>query len=177
LGPAFSAKNDSAPQRPVLHGPLNDEDFRAIALPLSLADRRIERDVGAPCVPLSGLTDHRPPDGDFGRQKLNRPIPAAPLRDVVSEDVTLHPWELGCQAIRLSPYHAGLAGPCPTRLRAPPAFTACCCPLWLSPPGKPVTQRHFPEPLLSVKGIDQSVRRRTDCCHEVPSGRRCLRDD
>src|SRR6266852_4755690 len=41
------------------------------------------------------------------------------------------------------------------------ALAACCCPLWLLPPGKPVTQRHFSEPLLSVKGIDQTVKRRT----------------
>ena len=45
------------------------------------------------------------------------------------------------QAIRLSPYRAGLAQHGPTRLPTACACAACYCPLWLSPPGKPLTQR------------------------------------
>ena len=45
------------------------------------------------------------------------------------------------QAMRLSPYRAGLARHGPTRLPTTRALTACYSPLWLSPPGKPLTQR------------------------------------
>src|SRR6266567_2316708 len=46
---------------------------------------------------------------------------------------------------------------------APPALSACDCPLWLSPLGKPLTQgSHFSEPLLSLKGVRASA----DTAHE-----------
>ena len=46
------------------------------------------------------------------------------------------PLEMGIQAVELSPYHAGLAGPHHTRLLMSPASPTCSCPLWLSPSGK-----------------------------------------
>jgi len=49
--------------------------------------------------------------------------------------------ETGFRTIRSSPYRAGLAGRDPKRLPIAPAFTACYGPVWLSPLGKPVTQR------------------------------------
>src|SRR5260370_42159041 len=47
------------------------------------------------------------------------------------------PLGIGVQAIRLSPYHAGLAGRHLKRLPATSAFLACSFPLRLSPSGKP----------------------------------------
>ena len=49
--------------------------------------------------------------------------------------------ETGLWTVWSSPYRAGLAGRDPKRLPIAPAFTACYGPVWLSPPGKPVTQR------------------------------------
>jgi hypothetical protein len=41
--------------------------------------------------------------------------------------------------MQLSPWHAGLAEPSPTRLRGRSASTTCWCPGWLSPLGKSLT--------------------------------------
>ncbi len=49
--------------------------------------------------------------------------------------------ETRLRAVSLSPYRAGLAGRGHKRLLTPPAFAACSGPVWLSPPGQPVTQR------------------------------------
>ena len=49
--------------------------------------------------------------------------------------------ETRLRAVSLSPYRAGLAERGHKRLLSSPAFTACDGPVWLSPPGKPVTQR------------------------------------
>jgi len=46
------------------------------------------------------------------------------------------PLEIGVQAMQLSPYRAGLAGPHHTRLPMSPASPTCSCPLWLSPSGE-----------------------------------------
>ncbi len=43
----------------------------------------------------------------------------------------------------LSPYRAGVAGPCPTRLRTSPAFQPGSCPLALSGLGKAVASESF----------------------------------
>ena len=45
-----------------------------------------------------------------------------------------------------SPCRAGLADRCPKRLRLASASTACSCPLWLSPSGKPLAQGFLPTP-------------------------------
>src|SRR4051794_34296151 len=44
--------------------------------------------------------------------------------------------ETGVQAIRPSPYRAGLASPGPTHLPTALAFPPCSCPPWLSPQGR-----------------------------------------
>ena len=45
---------------------------------------------------------------------------------------------IGVQAIQLSPYRSGVAGPPHTRLLRSPAFPPCACPLALSGPGQAV---------------------------------------
>src|SRR5574341_2670785 len=47
---------------------------------------------------------------------------------------------------------------------SPSASTTCDCPLWLSPPGKPLTQEFPSELLLSKKGI-------LDCAYVAHMGR------
>src|SRR5215813_7285811 len=48
------------------------------------------------------------------------------------------PLGIGVQAIQLSPYRSGVAGPPHTRLLRSPAFQPCACPLALSGPGQAV---------------------------------------
>src|SRR5215471_20031320 len=48
------------------------------------------------------------------------------------------PLDIGVQAIQLSPYRSGVAGPPHTRLLRSPAFQPCACPLALSGPGQAV---------------------------------------
>src|SRR5215471_8355324 len=48
------------------------------------------------------------------------------------------PLDIGVQAIQLSPYRSGVAGPPHTRLLLSPAFRPCACPLALSGPGQAV---------------------------------------
>ncbi len=56
--------------------------------------------------------------------------------------------------MRSSPYRAGLAGRHPKRLPMPPALAACYGPVWLSPPGKPLTQEPvFRTPPLSERDL------------------------
>jgi len=56
--------------------------------------------------------------------------------------------------MRSSPYRAGLAGRHRKRLPMPPALTACYGPVWLSPPGKPLTQEPvFRTPPLSERDL------------------------
>src|SRR5712691_2109934 len=48
------------------------------------------------------------------------------------------PLDIGVQAIQLSPYRSGVAGPQHTRLLLSPAFQPCACPLALSGLGQAV---------------------------------------
>src|SRR5512134_2868287 len=56
--------------------------------------------------------------------------------DVLPTSVILPPLDIGVQALQLSPYRAGVAGPCPTRLLTAPAFPSCCCSLSLRRQGR-----------------------------------------
>src|SRR5947209_16846237 len=70
-------------------------------------------------------------------RKYNDPPPRALRCRRCSSECEVPPLGIGIQAIRLSPYHAGLAGRHLQRLPVAPAFLACSCPLRLSPSGKP----------------------------------------
>jgi hypothetical protein len=67
----------------------------------------------------------------------NDPPPRAPRYRRCSSECEVPPLGNGIQAIQLSPYRAGLAGRHLQRLPVAPAFLTCCCPLRLSPSGKP----------------------------------------
>jgi hypothetical protein len=85
-----------------------------------------------------------------------------------SGECAVPPLEIGVQAVSLSPYHTGLAGPHRTRLPMPPAFLTCSCPLRLSPSGKSMTQESPFELLLTVSRMQHRVPRRTVFPHPVP---------
>jgi hypothetical protein len=46
-----------------------------------------------------------------------------------TDECEIPPLDIGIQAIQLSPYRAGVAGLCHTRLLTSPAFPSCSCPL------------------------------------------------
>jgi hypothetical protein len=46
-----------------------------------------------------------------------------------TDECEVPPLDIGIQAIQLSPYRAGVAGPCHTRLLTSPAFPSCSCSL------------------------------------------------
>src|SRR6516165_1392824 len=73
----------------------------------------------------------------------NDPPPRAPRYRRCSSGCEVPPLGIGIQAMRLSPYHAGLAGRHLQRLAVTPASLACCCPLRLSPSGEPDDPRTF----------------------------------
>src|SRR5215475_7518116 len=54
------------------------------------------------------------------------------------DECAVPPLDIGIRAIQLSPYRAGVAGPCHTRLLTSPAFQPCCCSLALSGLGEAV---------------------------------------
>jgi hypothetical protein len=64
------------------------------------------------------------------------PSPGGPATDAVIGERVLASLETELQAIRPSPYRAGLAEQGHKRLLAISAFPPCYCPLWLSPPGE-----------------------------------------
>src|SRR3954454_17613086 len=82
-----------------------------------------------------------PPSGSLPRSFGETSYPEGPRNRRGTEGWAYAPLGTGGQVIQLSPCRAGLAGRRPTRLRTPPASTACSGPLWLSPPGKPLTRR------------------------------------
>src|SRR2546427_13147520 len=82
-----------------------------------------------------------------------------------SGECAVPPLEIGVQAVSLSPYRTGLAGPHRTRLPMSPAFPTCSCPLGLSPSGKSMTQEPPFELLLTVSRIQHRVPRRTLSSH------------
>src|SRR4029453_15978038 len=88
------------------------------------------------------------------------PVMAPPPRGC-SGECAVPPLEIGVQAVSLSPYRTGLAGPHRTRLPMSPAFPTCSCPLGLSPSGKSMTQESPFELLLTQSRIQHRVPRRT----------------
>src|SRR5262252_2562091 len=55
-----------------------------------------------------------------------------------TDECAVPPLDIGIRAMQLSPYRAGVAGPCHTRLLTSPAFQPCCCSLALSGLGEAV---------------------------------------
>src|SRR3954471_50313 len=78
-----------------------------------------------------------PPVGGGRSRKTNDPPLGALRCRRRSSECEIPPLGIGIQAIRLSPYRAGLAGRHLQRLPVSPAFLACSFPLRLSPSGQP----------------------------------------
>src|SRR3954452_14154524 len=78
-----------------------------------------------------------PPVGGGRSRNFNDPPLVALRYRRCSSGCEVAPLGIGIQAMRLSPYRAGLAGRHLQRLPVSPASLACCFPLRLSPSGKP----------------------------------------
>src|SRR5260370_20627748 len=115
---------------------------------------------------MASLAIALPVGGGRPRKSIDPPLGALHDRRRRSE-CEVPPLGIGVQAIQLSPYHAGLAGRHLWRLPVAPAFPACCCPLALSPSGKPMAQEHSSEFLLAAPGIPHRVPRRTLSAHRA----------
>jgi hypothetical protein len=98
---------------------------------------RIERDLGVPLIPLNEVVPRRLASRRWPPAKPNGWPPVALRCRRCSSGCAVAPPGIGIQAIQLSPSHTGLAGRHLQRLPGSPAFLACCCPLRLSPSGKP----------------------------------------
>jgi hypothetical protein len=88
-----------------------------------------QHDVGAPLMPFNTLTGHRPSRKAYHEQKWNSWLAMASESRRATDACAVAPLVIGMRTIPLSPYRAGVAGPCPTRLLASPAFPACSCSL------------------------------------------------
>ncbi len=123
------------------------------AIPYSRDAGRLERDVGASSVSLNGVYS---PSPIAWKVRATTTLPpyrgGLDLRRCV-EGCMLASLEAEVRAMRLSPYRAGLADHGRKRLRTISASKACYCPLWFSPPGKPLAQGSFlPNPSFLEKG-------------------------
>jgi hypothetical protein len=104
---------------------------------------------------------HRPSRERYASQKPHGALVMAPHPRRGSGACAVAPLEIGVQAVSLSPYRTGLAGPHRTRLPMFPAFPTCSCPLRLSPLGESMTQESPFALLLTVSRIQHRVPRRT----------------
>src|SRR5262249_27918531 len=71
-------------------------------------------------------------------ESLIRSSPGRWVDKRATNECEVPPLDIGVQAIQLSPYRSGVAGPPHTRLLRSPAFQPCACPLALSGPGQAV---------------------------------------
>jgi len=110
---------------------------------------------------LNEVVLHRPSRERYASQKPHGALMMAPPPRRGSGECAVPPLEIGVQAVSLSPYRTGLAGPHRTRLPMSPAFPTCSCSLGLSPSGKSMTQEPPFELLLTVSRIQHRVPRRT----------------
>jgi hypothetical protein len=74
--------------------------------------------------------------GVVGKKVDSRHVDSAGSTDMVPASVTVPPLETRVQAMQLSPYRTGVAGPYRTRLQIFPALHPCSCPVLLSDSGK-----------------------------------------
>jgi hypothetical protein len=58
---------------------------------------RIERDGGAPLIPLNWFATNRPPSGGNGPRKTYGSFSVARPKDAVAVSVRFHRWGLGCK--------------------------------------------------------------------------------
>ena len=97
-----------------------------------------------PVRPLECAHCTSPIGQGVARKKVDsRHADSAGSTDVVPASVTVPPLETRVQAIQLSPYHAGVAGPYHTRLQVSPASHPGSCPILLSDSGKVFASKSF----------------------------------
>src|SRR5712691_7633865 len=83
------------------------------------------------------------------------------------------PLDIGVQAIQLSPYRSGVAGPQHTRLLLSPAFQPCACPLALSGLGQAVASESSALNSGPLRGqFTPCVTRRTVSLHPAQASQR-----
>jgi len=94
-----------------------------------------EASHSCPCMPSLGIVPgtERPTDA-----RLLRGSPGRWIDKRAPNECAFPPLDMRVQAIQLSPYRSGVAGPQHTRLLLSPAFQPCACPLALSGPGQAV---------------------------------------
>lgn len=80
-------------------------------------------------MPFNALTGHRPSCKACHERNFYPWLTMAPEYRRATDECEIPPLDIGIQAMQLSPYHAGVAGPCHTRLLTSPAFPPCSCPL------------------------------------------------
>jgi hypothetical protein len=101
--------------------------------------------------------------------------------DVLPTSVTLPPLDIGVRTIQLSPYRAGVAGLCPTRLPTSPAFPPCSCPLSFQIQVRRVASKSFALNFGPLRGqftpcvpwrtvSEHSAPQCCDACHACQAG-------
>jgi hypothetical protein len=95
-----------------------------------------ERDVGAPLMPFNAFATHRPSCKAYHKRNSNPWLTMASDSRRATDECAVPPLDIGVGAIQLSPYRAGIAGQCYTRLLTFPAFPSCSCSLPFRESGK-----------------------------------------
>jgi hypothetical protein len=80
-------------------------------------------------MPFNALAEHRPPSKACDERNLNPSLSMASAYRRATDECAVPPLGIEVRTIQLSPYRAGVAGPCHTRLLTPPASPPCSCPL------------------------------------------------
>jgi len=103
----------------------NSGDYYEASVALGLASRRrshvrpcrtCQRDLGVPLISFNALTGHRSWLRRLHHLASSLAAEPAPVSGVFPADVNFHLLEIGIQAIKLSPYHAGPPEHRPKRL-------------------------------------------------------------
>ena len=80
-------------------------------------------------MPFNALAEHRPPSKACDERNLNPSLSMASAYRRATDACAVPPLGIEVRTIQLSPYRAGVAGPCHTRLLTSPASPPCSCPL------------------------------------------------
>jgi hypothetical protein len=76
-------------------------------------------------MPFNALTEHRPSSKAYDERNLNSSLSMASESRRATDECAVPPLGIEVRTIQLSPYRAGIAGPCHTRLLTSPASPPC----------------------------------------------------
>ena len=127
-------------------------------------------------MPLYDLIGHCPLIGGASVAASDRCNERRRVTSVLPAGSEKHQLGTGVQAIKPSPYRAGLAEPALQRFGTVAALPTCYCPLRLSPPGGLVDPRIPSESVPTGSGILCRVTRRTAALNLVVEGTDALAD-